>query len=165
MQARGLEGLIAKKKDSVYEPGRRSGAWAKFKWTNEQEFVIGGYTCPKGSRSHFGAILVGYYDKHKLRFAAKVGTGFNDATLRALHGHFQRLVQSECPFVNLPERSPGLSVGFGRTEMKRCTWLRPELVCQVRFAEWTRDDHLRQPAFLGLREDKRPQEVVREKPK
>ena len=163
MRARGLEGLIAKKKDSRYEPGRRSGAWVKFKWTNEQEFVIGGYTRPQGARSHFGALLVGYYENKRLLFAAKVGTGFNEQTLKKLFGKFQQLVQPDCPFANLPEKFPGLSSGLGPAEMRRCTWLRPELVGQVRFAEWTRDNHLRQPAFLGLREDKKPREVMRER--
>ncbi|HLH55830.1 MAG TPA: non-homologous end-joining DNA ligase [Verrucomicrobiae bacterium] len=165
MQARGLEGLIAKQKDSAYEPGRRSGAWVKFKWTNEQEFVIGGYTQPKGSRSRFGAILVGYYDGADLRFAAKVGTGFDENTLEDLYSKFQKLTQPACPFANLPERSTGSTARLGPAEMRRCTWLRPELVSQVRFAEWTRDAHLRQPAFLGLREDKKPGEVVRETPR
>ena len=165
MRARGLEGLIAKRKESRYESGRRSGAWVKFKWTNEQEFVIGGYTRPQGARSNFGAILVGYYENDRLLFAAKVGTGFNEQTLKKLFGKFQKLVQPDCPFANLPEKFPGLSSGLGPAEMRRCTWLRPELVCQVRFAEWTRDNHLRQPAFLGLREDKSAREVVRERPR
>jgi bifunctional non-homologous end joining protein LigD len=163
MQARGLEGLIAKRKDSKYESGRRSGAWVKFKWTNEQEFVIGGYTKPKGTRSHFGALLVGYYEKRKLMFAAKVGTGFDQKTLSLLHAKFQKLVQPDCPFANLPEKPrSGRNQGLTAREMRFCTWLEPKLVCQVRFAEWTRDHHLRQPAFLGLREDKNPKEVVRE---
>ena len=164
MQRRGLEGLVAKLKESKYESGRRSGAWLKFKWTNEQEFVIGGYTPPKGARTHFGAILVGYYEAKQLRFAAKVGTGFDQKTLEALHSRFQKLIQPACPFANLPEKAGPAGRGLSRAEMKRCTWLRPELVCQVRFAEWTRDHHLRQPAFLGLRQDKHPNEVVRESP-
>jgi bifunctional non-homologous end joining protein LigD len=164
MKARGLEGLIAKRRDSKYEPGRRSGAWVKFKWTNEQEFVIGGFTQPKGTRIHFGALLVGYYEKNKLLFAAKVATGFDQRLLESLHNKFKELVRPDCPFSNLPEKRPGSS-GLSRAEMRRCTWLQPKLVCQVRFAEWTRDNHLRQPAFLGLREDKRSKEVVREKPK
>lgn len=163
MQARGLEGLIAKKKESSYEIGWRSGAWVKFKWTREQEFVIGGFTEPTGARSHFGAILVGFYEGGRLMFASKVGTGFDEAGLKLLHRQFQDLVQSDCPFANLPEKkSAGGRGGLTRTEMRRCTWLKPELVCQIRFAEWTRDNHLRQPAFLGLREDKDPREVVRE---
>jgi bifunctional non-homologous end joining protein LigD len=164
MKARGLEGLIAKRRDSKYESGRRSGAWVKFKWTNEQEFVIGGYTQPKGTRTHFGALLVGYYEKGKLLFAAKVGTGFDQRLLESLHNKFKKLLRPDCPFSNLPEKRPGSS-GLSAAEMRRCTWLEPKLVCQVRFAEWTRDNHLRQPAFLGLREDKRPKEVVREKPR
>jgi len=91
LKRRGLEGLIAKRKDSKYEIGRRSGAWVKFKWTNEQEFVIGGYTEPRGTRSHFGAVLVGYFERGKLRFASKVGTGFDQKLLGTLHGKFQKL--------------------------------------------------------------------------
>jgi len=163
MQARGLEGLIAKRRDSKYEPGRRSGAWVKFKWTNEQEFVIGGYTRPKGARTYFGALLAGYYEKGKLLFAAKVGTGFDQKLLGSLHNEFKSLIQPDCPFENLVEKQSGH--GLSAAEMRRCTWLQPKLVCQVRFAEWTRDNHLRQPAFLGLREDKKPKEVVRERPK
>lgn len=164
MQARGLEGLIAKKSDSAYASGRRNGAWVKFKWTNEQEFVIGGFTEPQGARPHFGALLVGYYDHGDLLFAGKVGTGFNQKQLEALHRLFQKRFQEKCPFANLPEKRTGRwSGGLTTAEMKRCTWLKPDLVCQVHFAEWTRDNHLRQPAFLGLREDKDPREVIREK--
>jgi bifunctional non-homologous end joining protein LigD len=164
MKARDLEGLIAKRTDSQYESGRRSGAWVKFKWTNEQEFVIGGYTQPQGTRKHFGAILVGYYENGKLLFAGKVGTGFDQKLLGSLHQKFQGLVRKSCPFANLPEKSSSFGAkGLTATQMRSCIWLRPSLVCQVRFAEWTRDHHLRQPAFLGLREDKRPQEVMREK--
>lgn len=164
MKARGLEGVIAKRKDSKYEIGRRSGAWVKLKWTTQQEFVIGGYTEPRGARSHFGALVVGYYEGKKLMFAAKVGTGFNQKLLKSLHQKFQKLVRQNCPFANLPEKAGQFGRGLTAAEMKRCTWLEPKLVCEIRFAEWTRDDHLRQPAFLGLREDKKPEEVVREKP-
>ncbi|HEV2207907.1 MAG TPA: non-homologous end-joining DNA ligase [Verrucomicrobiae bacterium] len=163
MQARGLEGLLAKQKDSPYQAGKRSGAWVKFKWSNEQEFVIGGYTEPKGSRAHFGALLVGYYEQEKLIFAAKVGTGFDERLLSSLYQRFQKLIRPSCPFANLPEKV-AVSRGLTAREMRACTWLEPKLVCQVRFAEWTRDGHLRQPAFLGLREDKNPREVAREKP-
>jgi bifunctional non-homologous end joining protein LigD len=163
MEKRGLEGLIAKLKDSKYEPGRRGGAWIKFKWSQQQEFVIGGYTPPKGSRSHFGALLVGYYEDEKLLFAAKVGTGFDNKLLASLYQKFQKLIRQECPFANLPEKPGAGGRGLTLSEMRRCVWLEPELVCQVRFAEWTRDNHLRQPAFLGLRDDKEPDEVVREK--
>ena len=165
LQARGLEGLIAKRKDSKYEAGRRSGAWVKFKWSNEQEFVIGGYTPPQGTRSHFGAILVGYYQRGQLLFAGKVGTGFDHKLLKSLYERFQKLIRKECPFANLPEKLPNArGRGVTAAQMRKCTWIEPKLVCQVRFAEWTRDHHLRQPAFLGLREDKNPKEVVREQP-
>ncbi|HVV73127.1 MAG TPA: non-homologous end-joining DNA ligase, partial [Verrucomicrobiae bacterium] len=157
MRKRGLEGLVAKLRDSRYEPGRRSGAWVKFKWTLEQEFVIGGYTEPKGARSHFGALLVGYYQDRRLLFAAKVGTGFDERGLTELHGRLQQLRTKACPFSNVPAKGGLTSAG-----MRRCTWVEPKLVCQVRFSEWTRDGHLRQPAFLGLREDKEPREVSRE---
>jgi bifunctional non-homologous end joining protein LigD len=164
MKMRGLEGVVAKRKDSKYEIGRRSGAWVKFKWTTQQEFVIGGYTEPRGSRSYFGALAVGYYEGKKLMFAAKVGTGFDEKQLKALHEKFQKFTRPDCPFVNLPEKAGQFGGGLTAAEMKRCTWLEPKLVCEVRFAEWTRDGHLRQPAFLGLREDKRAGEVVRERP-
>ncbi len=159
MQARGLEGLVAKLKDSPYEPGRRSGAWAKFKWSRRQEFVIGGFTPPQGARSNFGALLVGYYDSRRLRFAGKVGTGFDEQMLASLFAKMNKLRQGSCPFANLPENIPG-SLTF--SQMRSCTWVEPRLVAEVRFSEWTRDHHLRQPAFLGLREDKDPKDVVRE---
>jgi len=160
MQKLGLEGLIAKKRDSTYEPGQRSGAWIKFKWGYEQEFVIGGYTDPEGSRPYFGSLLVGYYEGEKLMFAAKVGTGFNAKLLKSLHDRFQAIRRDRAPFANLPERGGHLTAG----QMRFCKWIEPVLVCQVRFTEWTRDGHLRQPVFLGLREDKNPREVVKEIP-
>ncbi len=164
LQKRGLEGLVAKRTGSRYEPGRRSGAWVKFKWANQQEFVIGGYTEPKGSRTNFGALLVGYYEGGRLMFAAKVGTGFDQKLLGSLYRRFQPLIRPDCSFDNLPEKRGAGRFGGGLTasEMRRCTWLEPRLVCEVRFAEWTRDNHLRQPAFLGLREDKPAKDVVRE---
>jgi len=159
----GLEGLIGKKGHSLYESGRRTGAWIKLKTHREQEFVIGGYSDPTGGRQHFGALLLGYYESRKLRFCGKVGTGFNDATLRSLRTKFRELESTECPFANLPEsRSGRFGSGMTRAEMKRCHWLKPELVCQVRFSEWTDDFRLRQPVYLGLREDKDASEVVRE---
>jgi len=160
----GLEGLIGKRADSTYEAGRRSGAWIKLKLHREQEFVIGGYTPPGGARSHFGALLVGVYEGKELKFAGKVGTGFDAARLRALHEKFKKLAADTCPFVDLPEQR-GRRYGQAMTaaELKRVHWVKPVMVCQLRFSEWTRDHRLRQPVFLGLREDKAATEVVREK--
>ncbi len=159
----GLEGIIAKRPGSPYEAGRRSGAWLKCKVHGEQEFVIGGFTPPEGSRPHFGAILIGYYSAGKLLYAGKVGTGFNHATLAELHTCFLRRKREDCPFANLPmERRPRFGRGMTAGEMRKVTWLRPDLVAQIRFSEWTNDGVLRQPVFLGLRKDKAATEVRRE---
>jgi bifunctional non-homologous end joining protein LigD len=158
----GMEGLIAKKSTSAYEPGLRSGAWVKIKVSLEQEFVIGGYTPPKGARPFFGALLVGYNEGGQLRFASKVGTGFSDALLRTLHGKFQKIRQAESPFVDLKGRVGFPGGGLTGRELSTVTWVQPHYVCQVRFTEWTEDGHLRHPAFLGLRDDKAASEVVRE---
>jgi len=160
----GLEGLIGKRKDSIYEPGRRSGAWIKLKLHREQEFVIGGYSGPEGSRQHFGALLVGFYEKDKLKFCGKVGTGFNSKLLGNLFSQFKKIAGEDCPFVNLPEKRSGrFGAGVTAAEIKKCHWVEPQLVAQIKFSEWTRDEKLRQPVFLGLREDKNASEVVREK--
>ena len=162
VQRHGLEGLIGKRLDSTYEPGRRSGSWIKLKIVNEQEFVIGGYTPPKRSREYFGALVIGYYKGKALHFASKVGTGFDGSLLRSLFAKFQNIKTDQCPFTDLPSKKSDPQ-GLSTSDMKQCTWLKPEFVCQVRFAEWTHGGHLRQPVFLGLREDKKPDEVVREK--
>jgi bifunctional non-homologous end joining protein LigD len=154
----GLEGIVGKQRQSRYEPGRRSGSWIKLKCVSQQEFVIGGYTAPAGSRKYFGALLVGYYEKGKLHFAGKVGTGFDDKTLGLLHKQMQAKKRTDCPFVDLPSGAQGITPG----EMKKCTWVNPVLVAQVKFAEWTRDNKLRAPVFLGLREDKKAKDVMRE---
>ncbi|HTR43872.1 MAG TPA: non-homologous end-joining DNA ligase, partial [Pseudomonadales bacterium] len=160
----GLEGLIGKRKNSLYEAGKRSGAWIKLKLRREQEFVIGGYTNPEGARTNFGALLVGFYENEKLKFCGKVGTGFNTKLLNNLHSQFKKISSDTCPFVNLPEtRGSRYSPRITLTEMRKCHWVKPEMVCQICFSEWTRDDKLRQPAFLGLREDKNAKEVIREK--
>src|SRR5207249_8316094 len=163
VQRRGLEGIIGKQRNSVYEPDRRSGSWIKLKCVNEQEFVIGGYTPPQGARKHFGALLVGYYDNNRLLFAGKVGTGFDTKLLSALHKKMRAEERSTCPFADLPSKQNGEWVaGITPGEMRKYTWINPKFVCQVKFAEWTRDGKLRQPVFLGLRQDKDAREVVRE---
>jgi bifunctional non-homologous end joining protein LigD len=165
VQRRGLEGIIGKRADSVYESGRRSGAWIKLKCVNEQEFVIGGYTPPAGARQHFGALLVGYYEKKKLLFAGKVGTGFDTKMLALLHKKFQEERRDDCPFADLPSKSGGKwSQGITPGMMRHITWVNPVFICQVKFSEWTRDAKLRAPVFLGLRDDKAPTEVKREIP-
>jgi ATP dependent DNA ligase C terminal region len=158
----GLEGLVAKKPNSVYESGRRSGAWVKYKITKSQEFVIGGYTLPQGSRSHFGSLLVGYNSPDGLVFAGRVGTGFSHKVLANLYNRLQRLRQPACPFINLPEKTRGCwGLGITPAVMKRCQWLKPVLIAQVKFTEWTHHGQLRQPVFLGLRTDKEAKDEKR----
>ena len=146
---RGDEGVIAKRAEAPYE-GRRSTAWLKFKCSRDQEFVVGGYTAPKRSRVGLGALLLGYYESSDLVYAGKVGTGFDDATLRGLHDRLSRIEQQRPPFTAGLVREPGAH------------WVKPKLVAQVGFSEWTRDGKLRHPRYLGLRTDKKPGEVVRE---
>jgi bifunctional non-homologous end joining protein LigD len=163
VKRRGLEGIIGKQRNSVYEPGRRTGAWIKLKCVNEQEFVIGGYTPPQGARKHFGAILVGYHKDKKLVFAGKVGTGFTTKSLAIFHKKFQAQERRDCPFVDLPSKQNGEWVlGITPSMMRKMHWINPKFVAEIKFAEWTRDGKLRAPVFLGLREDKRPADVIRE---
>ena len=163
VKRRGLEGIIGKQRNSIYEQGRRSGAWIKLKCVSEQEFVVGGYTPPQGSRKHFGAILVGYYKDKKLVFAGKVGTGFTAKSLSMLHKKFRTQERRDCPFVDLPSKQNGQWVqGITPSIMRKMHWVNPVFVCEIKFAEWTRDGKLRAPVFLGLREDKRPSDVIRE---
>jgi bifunctional non-homologous end joining protein LigD len=163
VKRRGLEGIIGKLRNSVYEPGRRSGAWIKLKCVAEQEFVIGGYTPPQGARKHFGAVLVGYYDDQKLVFAGKVGTGFDGKMLSLLHKNFREEERNDCPFVDLPSKQNGQWVqGITPSMMKKMHWVNPKFVAEIRFLEWTRDGKLRAPVFVGLREDKKPTDVIRE---
>jgi DNA ligase D-like protein (predicted ligase) len=147
--ARGDEGVIAKRADAPYTSGR-SPNWLKFKCVRDQELVIGGYTEPKGARVGFGALLVGYHAGTDFVYAGKVGTGFDASLLRNLHARLQRLEQPESPFTR------------GRVRERDVHWVRPELVAQVGFTEWTRDGLLRHPRFSGLRTDKNAREVVRE---
>ena len=152
----GMEGVIGKRADSLYESERRSGAWVKIKVIQEQETVIGGYTDPEGSRSHFGSLLIGVYDRKQLYFSGKVGTGFDGKLLIFLKGKLDALTQDECPFVNLPEKRSGrYGQGVTPAEMKRCHWVAPRLVCQVKFHEWTRED------CRSRARDDRPPDAIR----
>lgn len=147
---RGWEGLIAKRADASYRSGR-SGDWLKFKCVRAQEFVVGGFTEPAGSRIGFGALLVGYYDNGLLRYAGKVGTGYDTRTLTDLRSRLDALERPSSPFAT-SVRERGVR------------WVMPELVAQIGFSEWTGDGMLRHPRFQGLRTDKDPAEVVREQP-
>ncbi len=147
---KGWEGIIAKDAGGRYVHGR-SRRWLKFKCGNRQELVIGGYTEPSGSRQGFGALLLGYYDDGALRYAGRVGTGFDDAMLEDLHERLNSMTRRSCPFADCAEAS-----GRG------VHWVTPRLVGEVGFTEWTDDGRLRHPRFLGLREDKRAKDVVRE---
>ena len=147
----GWEGLIAKRADAPYAAGR-SKDWLKLKCIWEQEFVIGGYTDPGGGRTDFGALLVGYYEQGFLRYAGKVGTGYTKATLHDLGIRLRELETAESSFVD------------ARPIPRGAHWTQPKLVAQIGFAEWTSGGRLRQPRFLGLRDDKNPDEVVRERP-
>ncbi len=146
----GWEGLIAKRADAPYAKGR-SRDWLKLKCAWEQEFVIGGFTDPAGSRTDFGALLVGYHEDGQLRYAGKVGTGYTAAMLHDLGARLRALETPESPFLD------------ARPIPRGTHWTRPQLVAQVGFAEWTTDGRLRQARFLGLRDDKAPEEVVRER--
>jgi ATP-dependent DNA ligase len=146
--ASGWEGLIAKRADSRYAGGRSSD-WRKLKCTASQELVIGGWTEPKGARSAFGALLVGYYDDTGLRYAGKVGTGFTNATLDSLYEELKLRERDTSPFVDVVKE-------------KTAHWAEPALVANVGFSEWTRDGRLRHPRFEGLRPDKPAAGVVRE---
>jgi bifunctional non-homologous end joining protein LigD len=163
VKRRGLEGIVGKRHNSVYEPGRRRGAWIKLKCVSQQEFIVGGYTPPQGARKHFGAILVGYYEDKKLVFAGKVGTGFTAKSLSTLHKRLQLEERADCPFIDLPSKRNGQWVqGITPSMMRKMHWINPKLVVEIKFVEWTRDGKLRAPVFLGLREDKKPSDVVRE---
>ena len=155
-----LEGIVAKRVDSLYEPGRRSGAWVKMRLNKRQEFVIGGYT-----PSYLGldALLVGFYRGKELRFAGSVRAGFNPLSRREVHDQIKHLETADCPFVNLPDRRAGAwGQGITAEKMKHCRWLKPTMVAEIEFAEWTPEDRPRHASFVGLRHDKNVLKVLRE---
>ena len=160
-----FEGLVAKRRSSLYESGKRTGQWVKIKANSRQEFVIGGYTQPKGGRSNFGALLVGTFEENGLQFCGKVGSGFKQKQLFWLRERMDKLKIAECPFSNLKIARDGRwHGGITASELKECVWIRPELVCEVQFSSWTEEGSLRHPSFLGLREDTSPADVHRELP-
>jgi bifunctional non-homologous end joining protein LigD len=150
-RARGWEGVIAKRKNAPYEPGRRSRAWLKLKVEQRQEFVVGGYTEPRNSRQHLGAILLGYYDDAgQLVYAGHTGGGFSRATLTDMYRRLKTLERKSSPFAKQPRTN------------ERAHWVRPRVVVEVKFNEWTAEGKLRQPIFVGVRDDKKPADVRRE---
>jgi DNA ligase D-like protein (predicted ligase) len=160
VKAHGFEGLVAKRRNSAYESGRRSGAWMKMRLNRGQEFVIGGYT--RGTRT-FDALVFGHYEGGKLIYVARTRNGFTPAARAQLWRKFKGLEISDCPFVNLPEEHSGRwGQGLTKAKMAECQWLKPVLVGQFEFLEWTSDDHLRHSKFVGLREDKKAKDVRRE---
>jgi DNA ligase D-like protein (predicted ligase) len=160
VKQRGLEGVIAKRSDSLYEPGRRSGSWSKYRLNLGQEFVIGGYT--PGTHG-FDALIVGFYRGKDLIYAARVRAGFIPATRHEVFAQIKQLKSAKCPFANLPELSDGRwGQGLTAQKMKDCVWLKPEAVVRIDFLEWTGADHLRHTKFVAMREDKDSLKVVRE---
>jgi DNA ligase D-like protein (predicted ligase) len=160
VKAQGLEGLVAKRRDSKYEPGLRSGAWMKMRVNRGQELVIGGY---RPSDKNFDALVIGYYEGDKLIYAARTRNGFTPASRIELFKKLRSLETTECPFANLPEKKAGRwGAGLTAAKMVECRWLKPVTVAQFEFVEWTADAHLRHTRFIGLRVDKKAQDVVRE---
>jgi bifunctional non-homologous end joining protein LigD len=156
----GLEGLIAKRKSSLYHAGERTGDWVKYKVDQGQELVIGGY---KPGKDGVENLLVGYYEDEKLLFAGKVKNGFVPEVRRRLLGAFEGLETDNCPFANLPEpRNARRGEALTAEAMRKYKWLKPELVAQIAFTEWTEANQLRHAHFVALRDDKHPREVVRE---
>jgi DNA ligase D-like protein (predicted ligase) len=160
VKAQWFEGLVAKRRNSVYEPGLRSGAWMKMRVNRGQEFVIGGYT--RGTKT-FDALIFGYYEANRLIYVARTRNGFTPVTRAQLFKRFKGLEMDECPFANLPEAKGGRwGQGLTKAKMTECQWLKPVLVGQFEFLEWTGDNHLRHSKFIALREDKNAKTVVRE---
>jgi bifunctional non-homologous end joining protein LigD len=149
---KGMEGIIAKRKDSIYRPGKRTSDWLKIKARLQQEFVVGGFTAPNGSRKYLGAVVLGAYTKGMLRHYGYAGLGFSEKGLKDAVERMKPLFIEKCPFVNPPNIK------------EKIQWVKPKLVCEVEYAELTADDQLRQTTFLGWRDDKNPKEVVLELP-
>jgi len=155
----GLEGLVAKRKDSVYQPGLRTGLWRKMRVTVGQEFVIGGYT---PSAKNFDAMVIGFYEGKRLIYSARVRNGFTPLTREKLFKVLKPYETNKCPFANLPELKSGRwGAGLTAAKMKDCRWLEPALVAQFEFLQWS-GNHLRHPHFVAMRDDKDPHKVVKE---
>jgi bifunctional non-homologous end joining protein LigD len=160
VKEQGLEGVVAKRSGSRYEPGQRSGQWVKFKTSQGQEFVVGGYRVGK---NYFDNLAIGYYAGDRLMFVAKLKNGFTPAARKTIAERLSKLETTKCPFANLPEsknarRGEALTV----EAMKNYRWIKPRLVVRVDFTDWTGANHLRHSRYIGLREDKDPREVIKE---
>jgi bifunctional non-homologous end joining protein LigD len=147
---KGMEGIMAKRKDSIYRPGKRTSDWLKIKARLQQEFVVGGFTAPKGSRKYLGAVVLGAYSSGKLRHYGYAGSGFSEKGLKDAVARMKPLFIDKYPFVNPPKIK------------EKIQWVRPTLVCEVEYAELTADDQLRQTTFLGWRDDNKAKEVLLE---
>lgn len=155
-----LEGVIAKRRESCYEPGKRTGAWIKHRLLSGQEFVIGGFT--PGAHA-IDAIVVGYYEGDRLIFVARTRNGFVPSSRRRLFERLKTLITKKCPFANLPEpRSYRWGEGLTEEKMAACVWVKPEVVAQINYVNWTDANHLRHSSFVGIREDKRARDVIKE---
>jgi len=160
VKEQGLEGLVAKRRDGKYEPGQRSGTWQKMRVNQGQELVIAGYT---PSPKNFDALVIGYYEGDRLMYAARTRNGFTPASRAELFKKIKPLEIKECPFANLPEKKAGRwGAGLTAAKMAECRWLKPQLVGQFEFVEWTEDAHLRHSRFVALRDDKKATDVKRE---
>jgi ATP-dependent DNA ligase len=160
VKEQGLEGIIAKRADSVYQPGLRTGLWSKYRINLGQELVVGGYI---PSELGVDSLVIGFYRDGELIYAGRVRAGFIPTVRRSVYEQIQHLVMKKCPFKNLPEKGKSRwGEGLNEEKMKECVWIKPKIVAQIEFLEWTGGDHLRHTKFIGLRDDKDPQKVVRE---
>ena len=160
VRSNGLEGVVAKRRDSSYKPGDRSGAWVKVRTNRSQELVIGGYI---PASTTFDSILFGYYERRDLMYAGRIRNGFTPASRRTVFSSFEGLPVSKCPFRNLPESRRGRwGEGITAEDMKKCRWLKPELIATIEFLEWTPDSRLRHPKFVGIHDDRSPSGVTRD---
>ena len=160
VKSHGLEGAVAKRSDSVYQPGQRTGLWSKYRVDLRQEFVVGGYV---PSNLGVDSLVVGFYRDKDLIYAARVRAGLVPATRREVFERLKHLRTPKCPFVNLPEPVAGRwGQGLTAEKMETCVWVRPEVVAEIQFLEWTGADHLRHTKFVGLKDDKDPAKIVKE---
>jgi ATP-dependent DNA ligase len=160
VKSHGLEGAVAKRSDSLYQPGQRTGLWSKYRVDLGQDFVVGGYV---GSNLGVDSLVVGFYRGKDFIYAARVRAGLVPATRREVFEAIKHLRTPKCPFTNLPEPAAGRwGQGLTAEKMKECVWVWPEVVAEIQFLEWTGADHLRHTKFVGLRDDKDPSKVIKE---